>query len=132
MCGPTTALTPNSPPLIELYHRADVFCLPTLGDCLPMVLSEAGAVGLPLVSTDVGAIGEIVRDGDTGILVPVSDPPALAAALHRLADDPALRRQMGEAARRLVGERFDAKVNAERLVSLLLDVAATARGTRSP
>ena len=47
-----------------LYHRADVFCLPTLGDCLPMVLSEAGAVGLPLVSTDVGAIGEIVRDGE--------------------------------------------------------------------
>ena len=81
-------LTPNSPPLIELYHRADVFCLPTMGDCLPMVLSEAGAVGLPLVSTDVGAISEIVRDGETGLLVPVDDVGALAAALRRLADDP--------------------------------------------
>ena len=78
-------LGPNSPALIELYHRADVFCLPTLGDCLPMVLSEAGAVGLPLVSTEVGAIGEIVRDGRTGLLVPVSDAAALADALGRLA-----------------------------------------------
>ena len=59
-----------------------------MGDCLPMVLSEAGAVGLPLVSTDVGAISEIVRDGETGLLVPVDDVGALAAALHRLADDP--------------------------------------------
>lgn len=123
-------LTPNSAPLIELYHRADVFCLPTLGDCLPMVLSEAGAVGLPLVSTDVGAIGEIVRDGDTGLLVPVDDAVALAAALRRLAEDPQLRRAMGDAARRLVEAQFDAKVNAERLVALLLDVASAGRLTR--
>jgi glycosyltransferase involved in cell wall biosynthesis/GT2 family glycosyltransferase len=116
-------LTPNSPALIELYHRADVFCLPTLGDCLPMVLSEAGAVGLPLVSTDVGAIREIVRHEDTGLLVPVADPAALAAALHRLAGEPELRHAMGESARRLVRAQFDAKANAARLVSLLLDVA---------
>jgi len=120
-------LTPNSAPLIELYHRADVFCLPTMGDCLPMVLSEAGAVGLPLVSTDVGAIGEIVRDGETGLLVPVDDVGALAAALHRLADDPAARRRMGEAARQLVREQFDAGANARSLVALLLDIAAARR-----
>ena len=83
-----------------------------MGDCLPMVLSEAGAVGLPLVSTDVGAIGEIVRDGETGLLVPVDDAGALAAALHRLADDPDARRRMGEAARQLVREQFDAGANA--------------------
>lgn len=117
-------LTPNSPALIELYHRADVFCLPTLGDCLPMVLSEAGAVGLPLVSTDVGAIREIVRDGETGLLVPVNDAPALAAALRRLVEEPALRERMGAAARRLVEAEFDAAKNADRLVQLLLDVAS--------
>jgi glycosyltransferase involved in cell wall biosynthesis len=120
-------LTPNSPPLIELYHRADVFCLPTMGDCLPMVLSEAGAVGLPLVSTDVGAIGEIVRDGETGLLVPVDDAGALADALHRLADDPDARRRMGEAARQLVREQFDAGTNARTLVALLLDIAVARR-----
>jgi glycosyltransferase involved in cell wall biosynthesis/GT2 family glycosyltransferase len=120
-------LTPNSPQLIELYHRADVFCLPTLGDCLPMVLSEAGAVGLPLVSTDVGAIGEIVRDGETGLLVPVGDASALAAALRRLAADPPLRQKMGAAARQLVESDFDAKKNAARLVDLILDVTAAGR-----
>jgi glycosyltransferase involved in cell wall biosynthesis len=120
-------LTPNSPPLIELYHQADVFCLPTMGDCLPMVLSEAGAVGLPLVSTAVGAIGEIVRDGETGLLVPVDDVDALTGALRRLATDTAERHRMGEAARQLVRTDFDAAANAHRLVALLRDVAAARR-----
>ncbi len=123
-------LTPNSPPLIELYQRADVFCLPTMGDCLPMVLSEAGAVGLPLVSTAVGAIGEIVRDGETGVLVPVDDVGALADALRLLAADPAERRRMGDAARELVGADFDAAANARRLVALLAEVATAHRRSR--
>ena len=88
-------LGPNSPALIELYRSADIFCLPTLGDCLPMVLSEAGAAGLPLVSTDVGAIREIVRPEHTGLLVPPGDDVALTAALDRLVADPALRRSLG-------------------------------------
>jgi glycosyltransferase involved in cell wall biosynthesis len=91
------------------------------------VLSEAGAVGLPLIATDVGAIGEIVRDGDTGLLVPVHDVAALAAALRRCADDAPLRQRKGENARRLVQSQFDAKANAEQLVGLLLDVADTGR-----
>ena len=107
-------LGPNSPALIELYHRADVFCLPTLGDCLPMVLSEAGAVGLPLVSTDVGAIGEIVRDGRTGLLVPVGDATALAAALRRLATEPGLRRPpRRRGARASSRSDYDAATNAQ-------------------
>ena len=64
-----TGLTANSPELVEQYHLADIFCLPTSGDCLPMVLAEAGAAGLPLISTDVGAISELVRDGETGRLI---------------------------------------------------------------
>ena len=122
----TTALTPNSPQLIELYHRADVFCLPTLGDCLPMVLSEAGAVGLPLVSTDVGAIGEIVRDGETGLLVPVDDVGALAATLAPLAVRSAtLRRRLGDAARsRSCRARSTPTPTRCTSSTLLLDVAA--------
>ena len=120
---PTTAsrvhhgLGPNSPELISLYHQADVFCLPTLGDCLPMVLSEAGAVGLPLVSTDVGAISEIVRDGRTGLLVPVGDAAALAAALRRLCDRPGAApaaRRRGPAGRASRVRRGDQRPPARR------------------
>jgi glycosyltransferase involved in cell wall biosynthesis len=123
-------LGPNSPGLIELYQRADVFCLPTLGDCLPMVLSEAGAVGLPLVSTDVGAISEIVRPERTGLLVPPNDTEALATALGRLADDSGMRRKLGDEARRVVTAEYDAATNAQRLVSLLVAIARQPRAGR--
>ena len=63
-----------------------------MADCLAIVLSEAGAAGLPLVTTDVGAISELVRPEQTGLLVPPGDDVALTAALDRLASDPALRR----------------------------------------
>jgi glycosyltransferase involved in cell wall biosynthesis len=120
-------LGPNSARLIELYQHADIFCLPTFGDCLPMVLSEAGAVGLPLVSTDVGAISEIVRHECTGLLVPPHDSEVLAAALGRLAADEGMRRRLGGEARRLVSAEFDAAANARRLVEMLVDVADKGR-----
>lgn len=112
------SMQPNSPELIDLYHRCQIFCLPTLGDCLPMVLPEAGAAGLALVSTDVGAIGELVRDGETGLLVPTADVPALIGALDRLISDEALRRDLGAGAARLVATEHDAATNAERLVDV--------------
>ena len=116
-------LTSNSPALIEQYHLADVFALPTLGDCLPMVLAEAAATGLPLVSTDVGAIHEIVRQGDTGELVPAGDVDALTDALRRLVADEPLRRSYGEAALRLARSDHDARANAGRIVSILAAAA---------
>jgi glycosyltransferase involved in cell wall biosynthesis len=116
-------LRPNSPELIALYQAADVFCLPTFGDCLPMVLSEAGAVGLPLIASNVGAISEIVRDESTGLLVPVGDIDALEAALRRLVLEPELRHKLGTAAQETVRQDFDAKRNALRLVDLLLELA---------
>jgi glycosyltransferase involved in cell wall biosynthesis len=92
-------ISPNSDHLKRLYHECDIFCLPTFGDCQPMVLSEAGAAGLPAVTTDVAAIPEIVRDGETGLLVPPGDAEALAAALRRLLCDEELRLRLGSGAR---------------------------------
>jgi glycosyltransferase involved in cell wall biosynthesis len=112
-------LKPNSPELKQLYHQSDLFCLPTYGDCLPMVLSEAGAAGLPSISTRVAAIPEVVRDGESGLIVPVGDSDALHDALHRLILQPAERRQMGKRAMAVVRQHFDAQRNAERLIELL-------------
>lgn len=115
-------LRPNTAELIRLYHEADVFCLPTLGDCLPMVLSEAGAAGLPLVATDVGALNEIVQDGLTGILVEPNNVENLVEALTKLRDDVELRRALGVGAAALVSEQFDAAKNSRRIGDILLGV----------
>lgn len=120
-----TDMQPNSRALIDLYHRSHIFCLPTLGDCLPMVLSEAAAASLPLVSTSVGAIHEIVRDADTGYLVAPGDTESLTERLRELVENDALRRRLGERAAVVVSEQFDAAKNAAALVELLVQ---TARG----
>jgi glycosyltransferase involved in cell wall biosynthesis len=89
-------------------RRADLFCLPARvaadgdRDGLPNVVMEAMSQELPVVATRVAAIPEIVRDGVTGLLVPPEDPDAVAAAIARLAREPALRSAMGRAGRRRV------------------------------
>ena len=126
-------LRPNSDELRALYRHADVFTLPTFGDCLPMVLSEAGAAALPTVSTDVAAIPEIVLDDVTGLLVPPGDVTALADALRRLVTRGDERVQFGSRAASHVAEHFDTATNTARLLDVVKDAAdrtPTRRTTR--
>lgn len=118
-------LQPNSTRLKQLYHDCDIFCLPTSGDCLPMVLSEAGAAGLPVVSTRVAAIPEIVREGESGLLIPPGDRQALLDALRLLIEEPAQRLHMGQRAVELVSAKYDAERNAQQLLRLLKRVAVS-------
>jgi glycosyltransferase involved in cell wall biosynthesis len=113
------SMQPNSAELKALYHSCDIFALPTFGDCLPMVLSEAGAAGLAVVSTQLAAIPEVVRDGETGLLAPVGDTKALEEALRQLVLQPELRLRMGERAVAHVAREYDAQKNAGRLLDLL-------------
>lgn len=78
---------------------ADVFVLPSFYEGLPLVALEAAAAGRPVVATAVDGTPEAVGDGDNGLLVPAGDATALAAALARLAADPALRRALGDRGR---------------------------------
>jgi glycosyltransferase involved in cell wall biosynthesis len=119
-------IQPNSAELRALYHSCDIFVLPTLGDCLPLVLAEAAAAGLPTISTTIAAIPEIVRDGDTGLLVPPGDVRALEDALQRLLQQPELRQRLGERAASLAAREHDLQKNVGRLLDLLkgeVDVA---------
>ena len=109
----------NSQPLKDLYHACDIFALPTYGDCLPMVLSEAAASGMAIISTTVAAIPEIVRDGDTGLTVPTGNAGALTEALNRLATNPELGLDLGNRAMAHVIRNYDARTNADRLLELL-------------
>jgi glycosyltransferase involved in cell wall biosynthesis len=80
-------------------HAFDLFCLPSYAnEGVPQALAQAMACGLPIVTTPVGGIEELIDDGRTGIIVPPSDPPALARAIAALLDDPARREALGEAA----------------------------------
>lgn len=120
-------LQPNSDALRALYHDCQIFALPTYGDCLPMVLSEAGAAGMAVVSTRLAAIPEVVRDGDTGLTVPVGDATALYDALRLLVERPEQRLSMGERAVAHITQAYDAQRNARRLLELLKVEADRAR-----
>ena len=124
-------MSPNSAPLKKLYHDCDIFCLPTYGDCLPMVLSEAGAAGLPVVSTKLAGIPEIVQEDNTGFLVQRGDVPALTNALMRLVVSPELRLQQGARAVEIVTNRFDAERNTFRLLDLIKEMVDRARKEKS-
>ena len=88
----------------NLLAGFDLFALATQQEASGTVYVEAQASGLPVIGTDVGGVSEMLRNGDTGILVPPKNPQALTDALARLIDDPALRRRMGEAGRKMVWE----------------------------
>ncbi len=83
-------------------HAADIYVLSSDYEGWGRVAIEALAAGTPLVMTDVGCAGEVVHDGENGLVVPVRDEVALAAALTRLAQDPALRARVAEEGRRTV------------------------------
>ena len=72
-----------------------------------MSVMEAMAAGLPVVSTAVGGVPELVRDRETGLLVPSEDAEALTRAVQALVDDPVRRQAMGAAARQHAIAHFD-------------------------
>ena len=117
-------LAANSPDLIELYRSADVFCLPTRADTHAIVLSEAAAAGLPLVSTAIAGLPEVVRDGETGLIVPADDLSALVHALRRLVESPELRRRLGGGASALAARDLDAERNTRRLVEIVAEASS--------
>ena len=121
-----------SPEWFALYASADAFVLPTRRDPFGLVFVEAMAAGLPVVGTTVNAVPEIVADGETGLLVPPGDRPALARALDRLVDDAALRQRMGRAGRARAAEQFDLTANTARLGACFLEVAEEARRGAAP
>jgi glycosyltransferase involved in cell wall biosynthesis len=89
-----------------LYERAAVVAVPSHREGFGMACAEAMAYGRPVVAGAVGGLLDLVADGETGLLVPPRDVPALRGALERLLGDRELRRRMGEAARERVRTRL--------------------------
>jgi glycosyltransferase involved in cell wall biosynthesis len=102
----------------DLLQGFDMFVLSSISEGYSMALLEASAVGLPIVATDVGGNGEIVRDGDTGRLVPASDPRALAEAMLALLREPRQASALGRAARTWVEKYGSLEAMAMRYARL--------------
>jgi glycosyltransferase involved in cell wall biosynthesis len=116
--------------VVGWYRRATLMAMPCVvasdgdRDGIPNVLVEAAACGLPIVTTAVSGIPELVRDGETGLVVPERDPAALALAIERLLDSPALRADLSRRARAHVDEFFDLRRNARSIAGELARLAA--------
>jgi glycosyltransferase involved in cell wall biosynthesis len=92
----------------ELLNGCDIFVLPSLYEGLPLSIMEAMAAGKPVVASDIGGVNELVRDGETGYLVPPGDTQALAHGINTLVSDPALARKMALAGKTLAEKEFSA------------------------
>ena len=110
--------------IAAVWAQAHIALLPSYREGLPKSLLEAAACGRPMIAADVPGCREIVRQDETGLLVPRQNAQALAEAITTLATDAALRQRMGRAARHLVEECFSDTVIAAEMKELYQTILA--------
>lgn len=108
-----------------LLAGADIVALPSYREGLPKSLIEAAACARPLITTDVPGCREVVTDGVNGLLVAARDAKALARAIARLQDDPALANRLGQAAREKALAEFDERIVIARTLAVYDEVAGS-------
>ncbi len=103
----------------SFYERADIFCLPSFAEGIPVVAMEAMATELPVLTTQIMGVPELVENGVDGMLVPPGRIDSLSDSLRSLVRAPELRRTIGAAARRKICERYDVRASAAEMRSVL-------------
>ena len=99
----------------DLLACSDLFVLPSIYEGLPLSILEAMDAGKAVVATAAGGTPELVREGETGFLVPKRDPAALACAIRRILSDPELNHRMGKAGRVRVQQEYSVKNMVQRI-----------------
>ena len=94
--------------LVKLYAQADIFTIPSLTEAFGVVFLEAMSAGVPVIGTNVGGIPEIIQDGQNGLLVPPSNPEALAELIIKLLRDQTLKERF-QCAGLATAQRFTVK-----------------------
>jgi glycosyltransferase involved in cell wall biosynthesis len=111
----------NQDRIRSLYAQADLFCLPSFAEGLPVVLMEALSMGIPCVTTAITGIPELISHGLEGLLVPPSDLDALVQALATLIDDDELRSSMANNGRKRILAQYDLHANVEKLAAIFVE-----------
>ena len=101
-----------------LYDAADLFCIPSFAEGIPIVLMEAMASGIPCVTTQIAGIPELIRTGIDGLLVAPSDLDGLTDALATLMEDQALRDRLSKSGRQRICQYYDLRRNVEELAAI--------------
>lgn len=109
--------------IAQQYSAASIVCLPSYREGLPKSLVEAAACGRPVVTTDVPGCRDAIEQDITGLLVPVNNVEALAGALQRLIESPALRQSMGAAGRVLAEREFAIEKIVDAHLSIYQELA---------
>jgi L-malate glycosyltransferase len=115
----------------EILSEVRVSVLPSLSEGLPNAVLESMAAGVPVVATRVGGIPEVIEDGENGLLVPPSDPAALARAILTVLENDDLARSLGGAGRRCVEQRFSLEMMMRRTEGLYVSMLEKARRGRA-
>ena len=118
--------------IAELLAAADLFVLPSLYEGLPVSVLEAMAAGRPVVATAIGGTDEAVTHELTGLLVPPSDPGALASAIRRLRSDPALAGRLAAAGRERVEREFSSLATAGSVMRIYDELLGQPRPADGP
>jgi colanic acid/amylovoran biosynthesis glycosyltransferase len=114
--------------LKECYKDADIFVLPCIitdngeRDGIPVSIMEAMAMELSVISTNVSGIPELVEDGVSGILLQPKDEKSIASAIVTLSKDRKLRVEMGKAGRKIIEDKFNLKIEVEKLSELFMNI----------
>lgn len=117
--------------MAALFASADMVVLPSYREGLPKSLIEAAACALPLVTTDAPGCREVVTHEVDGLLVPVKDASALANAIERLHQNPALARQLGLAARTRALREFDERIVIRQTLAVYGELLGEQHGPSS-
>ena len=125
--GERAVLHPATPEVMPLLCASDLFVLPSLHENQSFAILEAMAAGLPVLSTEVGGTPELVRHGETGWLVPPSQPKALAEGLERLVKDAVLRHRLGQAGQQAASRDHSFPVFLDRIAKVYDSLLASRR-----
>lgn len=98
----------------DLLASCDLFVLPSIFEGFSVSILEAMAAGKPVIATVVGGADEVIVNGETGLLVPPADPPALAKAIHTVLSDSVLNQRLAAAGKALVHQKFSAETMVQR------------------